>query len=110
MKKGQGAFEYILLLAGIIAISTVAFFILRGTTSKQGMSVEFSQCKSQLINVNPCYYSNGTWKPDGVTIYKTAAFGIDPKCTSDAGGGLAGSTWDVVGSEDEFKCGDIAPQ
>ncbi|HLC47645.1 MAG TPA: class III signal peptide-containing protein [Candidatus Norongarragalinales archaeon] len=108
--RGQGAFEYVLLMGGILFIATVAFFILRGTSSKQSNQVEFAQCKSQLIAAGACYYANGTWKTDVTTPLDVNSYGISADCTNDAGGGLSGTPWDVIGTNDQFYCGTSAPQ
>ncbi|MEK6953668.1 MAG: class III signal peptide-containing protein [Candidatus Micrarchaeota archaeon] len=109
MRKGQGAFEYILLLGGILAIATVAFFILRSSATSSTTTITFAHCKTFLVNVNACYFANQTWKPDTTTKLNAIQYGMDPKCTVDGTGGLFGTQWDVAGSNDEFYCGSDSP-
>lgn len=67
MKRGQGAFEYILLLAGIILIVVVAILLLRGMLTPGGATDETSkraQCVYQL-STDPVCFTNGVWNPCG---------------------------------------------
>ncbi|MFH1257593.1 MAG: class III signal peptide-containing protein [Candidatus Micrarchaeota archaeon] len=109
MRKGQGAFEYILLMGGILMIALVAFFMLRGTNQVSVNQAEQAKCFAKLATVGVCYFDNGTWKPDTTTLRNAIDYGLDPKCTM-TNGGLNGTAWDDPASEDKFKCGSRPPQ
>ncbi|MEK6843513.1 MAG: class III signal peptide-containing protein [Candidatus Micrarchaeota archaeon] len=110
MKRGQGAFEYMLLLAGILAIALVAFFMLRNTNSSGKNQVDFATCASKLSVASVCYDDAGVWKSDVVTPYSAPDYNIPKNCNADIGGGLAGTQYDVVGTDNEFYCGKRPPQ
>ncbi len=109
MRKAQGAFEYILLMAGILLIAVVAFFMLRNVNQESVDQGDQAKCFFKLSTIGVCYYSNGTWKPDTSTLYNARDFGLDPLCTSNIGG-LNGTQWDDPATEDKFKCGNRPPQ
>lgn len=109
MRRAQGTFEYLVLMAGILAIAIIAFFILRNSASSSSANVDLSNCKTQLAVISACFYSNGTWKSGDPTLYDALENGLDLKCTVSKGG-FSGTQWDDPGSEDKFKCGDGPPQ
>ena len=67
-KKGQGAFEYVLILAGVLLIVVLAIVILRGgLTSGAGKDISASNCKQALAKLSACYVQpSGAWKVNGV--------------------------------------------
>jgi hypothetical protein len=109
MRKGQGAFEYMLLLAGILAIALVAFFMLRGTNQTSKNQLDFAQCAGKLATASVCYDGSGAWKADTITTYSAADYGLPVACTTSSGG-LANTSWDDPLTEDRFVCGNRPPQ
>jgi len=66
MRKGQGTFEYVLLLAGVLLIVVLAIVLLRGGIFGAGAKdVQFQACKRALAQSGVCYYQNGSWNPSG---------------------------------------------
>ncbi len=61
LKRGQGSFEYILLLAGVLLIVVLAVVLLRGQSSTSGESSEWQQCKAGLVSNQRCYDTAGKW-------------------------------------------------
>jgi hypothetical protein len=107
-KRGQGAFEYILLLAGVLLIVVLAIIILRGTLTgnKEGAR---AQCLASIAKATPCYNADGSWNVTTAvtdpTGYNFADWGVDAtKCLTDSTtSALAGTTWRVSGTN--FRCG-----
>lgn len=65
MKKGQGAFEYVLLLAGILLIVVLAVVLLRsGVFGPGAISAEEAACRSKLATDSNCYIASA-WNPCG---------------------------------------------
>lgn len=63
--KGQGMFEYILLLAGILLIVVLAVVVLRGGIFQGAQKdTQTSACQAALARVSSCYTTNGAWKTD----------------------------------------------
>ncbi len=65
-KKGQGMFEYILLLAGILLIVVLAIVLLRGGIF-QSASTEtaYQGCLAVLTRSGACYDTDGSWLSSG---------------------------------------------
>ncbi len=102
MKRGQGAFEYILLLAGVLLIVVLAIIILRGTlTGAPGEQIGQAQCLAALSKASVCYNSTGGWNT-GAGPYIAADYGLPADCLA-AGGGLDGTSWKT--STSNFNCG-----
>lgn len=113
MKRGQGAFEYILLLAGVLLIVVLAIIILRGAVP--GQQVGLANCKAQLAAVSVCMNSTGGWNstiygtPDaciigGGTVSRCsyADYGVNPSCNG-IWPGTGGASSAV--NDTHFKCG-----
>ncbi len=64
--RGQGSFEYILLLAGVLLIVVLAVVLLRGQSTGSGEEAAWQQCKTTLAQDKLCYKSDGNWEPAGV--------------------------------------------
>ncbi|MFH0836448.1 MAG: class III signal peptide-containing protein [Candidatus Micrarchaeota archaeon] len=64
-KKGQGSFEYVMLLAGILVIVVLAFVIMRGTMGSADQQTQEQECKRKLVMDTTCYYSEQD-KIDGI--------------------------------------------
>ena len=71
-KRGQGSFEYILLLAGVLLIVVLAVVLLRGQSGTSGESAKWQQCKAALTTNPRCYDStNGNWAPTQMVLMQT---------------------------------------
>jgi hypothetical protein len=99
-----------LLLAGILSIAVVAFFMLRGVNTQGKTQVGYAQCATRLGLASICYDGYGVWNPDLTTAYNNTEYGIPDSCSTDIGGGLAGTEYDVVGTDTQFHCGSKPPQ
>ena len=66
MKKGQGTFEYILLLAGVLLIVVLAIVLLRGGIFQGSQAnIQKDSCQTALVQSSSCYDAAGTWNPSG---------------------------------------------
>ncbi|MEM4255116.1 MAG: class III signal peptide-containing protein [Candidatus Norongarragalinales archaeon] len=66
MKKGQGMFEYILLLAGVLLVVVLAIALLRGGLFQSTSSnVERSTCTNELVTAPKCFTGDGAWNATG---------------------------------------------
>jgi hypothetical protein len=66
-RKGQGAFEYVLLLAGVLLIVVLAIVLLRGGLGGAGdQQVMYNMCKNELAGASQCWLANGNPNPSGV--------------------------------------------
>ena len=76
-KKGQGTFEYVLLLAGVLLIVILAIVLLRqGPLGGADINIKRSTCKNALASASQCYYAtNSTWNGWG-----TVPLGSIPDC------------------------------
>ncbi len=75
MKRGQGTFEYVLLLAGVLLIVVLAIVLLRGGVFGGGAKdVALQGCRAELAKSSGCY-EGGVWKEDGTTT-------MGPACKS----------------------------
>jgi len=64
-KKGQGMFEYVLLLAGILLIVVLAIVLLRGGLFGGAQKdVKITNCQAALSRISACYAADGTWATD----------------------------------------------
>ncbi|MFH0836450.1 MAG: class III signal peptide-containing protein [Candidatus Micrarchaeota archaeon] len=64
--KGQGAFEYVLLLAGVLLIVVLAVVLLRGGLGGAGdQQIQYNMCKNELASSGECWYANGSVNPFG---------------------------------------------
>ncbi|MEK6953670.1 MAG: class III signal peptide-containing protein [Candidatus Micrarchaeota archaeon] len=103
-KRGQGAFEYILLLAGVLLIVVLAIIILRGAVP--GTQTQLAQCKAQVASVPVCINSTGAgaglWYSDGcgATGCTYASTGVSAACENT----FSGTPWD-----DGLNTGSQAP-
>jgi hypothetical protein len=65
LKKGQGTFEYVLLLAGVLLIVVLAIVLLRGGIFGGGAKdVALQSCKAELAKSPGCY-TGSEWNPAG---------------------------------------------
>ena len=54
-RKGQGAFEYVLLLAGVLLIVVLAVVLLRGGLGGQEQALATNVCKATLATDAACW-------------------------------------------------------
>ncbi|GEM_PF-2866002 len=84
-KKGQGMFEYILLLAGILLIVVLAIVVLRGGLfGGAEKDVVVSNCQAGLSRLSVCYSTGGAWANGTITLVSTPS-GLPSACQSGAG-------------------------
>ncbi|MEK6843514.1 MAG: class III signal peptide-containing protein [Candidatus Micrarchaeota archaeon] len=107
VKRGQGAFEYILLLAGVLLIVVLAIIILRGTIQGDTGTAK-ALCLAQISKAAPCYNTDGSWNVTSAATdavgYLGADYGVDAtKCLLTPTGALSSTTWRV--SNANFRCG-----
>ncbi len=57
-EKGQGAFEYILILAGVLFIVLAVIFVLRGTAKNANANVDTTM--GQISNTTRCELVNSS--------------------------------------------------
>ncbi|MEM0475348.1 MAG: class III signal peptide-containing protein [Candidatus Norongarragalinales archaeon] len=73
MRKGQGTFEYILLLAGILLIVVLAIVLLRGGIFQTSQAnIQRDACKSALVQSSSCYNADGSWNAAGMVAQANA--------------------------------------
>lgn len=78
-EKGQGMFEYILLLAGILLIVVLAIVVLRGGLfGGAEQDIRLQNCHAALTRSSYCYDAGGAWNSTGLpTPYPQACISID---------------------------------
>ncbi len=112
-RKGQGTFEYILLLAGILLIVVLAIVLLRGGIFQTSQSnIQRDSCRSALVQSSSCYTATGGWNPAGnITIPTTghvcSAFArvlTTPPCTAASQFGDAFNNPAGTGNQIDFCC------
>ncbi len=65
--KGQGMFEYILLLAGILLIVVLAVVVLRGGLfGGAEKDIKIQSCQAALSRLSLCYDTSGVWQVSSV--------------------------------------------
>ncbi|MBS3070032.1 class III signal peptide-containing protein [Candidatus Micrarchaeota archaeon] len=84
-KKGQGMFEYILLLAGILLIVVLAIVVLRGGLfGGAETDIKAQNCQAALSRSSACYASSGAWNQTGApTPYPPACVSINYNASAD---------------------------
>ncbi|HLC47646.1 MAG TPA: class III signal peptide-containing protein [Candidatus Norongarragalinales archaeon] len=109
MRKAQGAFEYILLLGGVLLIVAMVILILRSSLTRESSRVDLITCKVQLIGVQACINSTGGWTGNIEGVADGCASGcayadyrINPSC-ADVFAGPPQLSWYY--SPTQFKCG-----
>ncbi|MFH1780339.1 MAG: class III signal peptide-containing protein [Candidatus Micrarchaeota archaeon] len=61
-KKGQGAFEYILILAGVLFIVVLAILLLQSVNQGGSTQTQMIACTATLTQSPGCYGTDGNWK------------------------------------------------
>ncbi|MFH0836449.1 MAG: class III signal peptide-containing protein [Candidatus Micrarchaeota archaeon] len=97
MNKGQGSFEYILLLAGILLIVVLAFVLLRGSFPPVDEHTRYANCRALLVGTD-CYDSKGDWDSTRIVHLGTVCSGIL--------GGNEGVICNQGGDPNKCTCGD----
>ena len=90
-KKGQGMFEYVLLLAGILLIVVLAIVLLRGGIFQSARyDTKLSTCKASLTRVSTCYDINGNWASGAIVAQPESCKDTDKEFPSGVNdGGLS---------------------
>lgn len=73
-RKGQGAFEYVLILAGVLLIVVLAIVILRGGLGGNAQELSLAACQNQIAKYSGCYNVLGEWQDVDIS----AAIAADP--------------------------------
>ncbi|MBI2445381.1 class III signal peptide-containing protein [Candidatus Micrarchaeota archaeon] len=58
MKRGQGTFEYVLLLGGVLLIVVLAIVVLQNTAQQSFQGTGQQQCSARLLTELTCQNSN----------------------------------------------------
>lgn len=72
MKRGQGTFEYVLLLGGVLLIVVLAIVVLQSTGQQAFTGAGAKECSARLMNEFKCLQSDLKWNMCGEvnkTIY-----------------------------------------
>ncbi len=118
MKKGQGAFEYILMVGGVLFFMTVVFFYMRSSLTGTGADqIDNAFCRNQLANSQMCWNSEGVWVQTKCKVGDACIWSqtrIDKKCYDGDQSSLANSPWDnsgglPIGDNSEFICTNQPP-
>ncbi len=56
-RRGQGAFEYILMLAGLMLVVLLILVVLSGTSGTSSTQANLNVCYNQVLNSFDCKYS-----------------------------------------------------
>ena len=88
VKRGQGTFEYVLLLGGVLLIVVLAVVLLQGTFGTSKGNVNKNSCTAALVQDQTCW-TGGAWNPcggvDGAVKYKDCGLSAakpDPSCAA----------------------------
>ena len=105
-RKGQGAFEYVLLLGGVLLIVVLAVVLLRGGLfESSSQNVELSACQNSLVTSPGCF-ADGEWQSDAAvsvslncrTVLNASNFD-DYQCAKPEGDGGPGENKCFCGPE-----------
>ncbi|MFQ5406207.1 MAG: hypothetical protein ACE5DI_03570 [Candidatus Micrarchaeia archaeon] len=69
--RGQGAFEYILMLAGLLLVVLLILVVLQGTSGGASEDLDRKGCYNELLNNPGCYYTNGSFDTTGMPLGST---------------------------------------
>ncbi|MBI5226151.1 class III signal peptide-containing protein [Candidatus Micrarchaeota archaeon] len=94
MKRGQGTFEYVLLLGGVLLIVVLAIVVLQNTAQQSFQGAGKNQCTARLMTEISCQSSTQAdgWNECGAfsnATYSGCGFTNQTGC---AGGPLTGNT------------------
>ncbi|MDP2717423.1 MAG: class III signal peptide-containing protein [Candidatus Micrarchaeota archaeon] len=110
MKRGQGTFEYVLLLGGVLLIVVLAIVVLQNTAQDAFKGAGQQQCAARLLTDLSCKTSTGANNPCGVVSeanYAGCTFGPNTFVTT----GPAGSACDGQAAAAGTRfCGDAPIQ
>jgi hypothetical protein len=65
MKRGQGTFEYVLLLGGVLLIVVLAIVVLQNTAQDAFKGAGEQQCSARLLTDLSCRFANGSFNSCG---------------------------------------------
>lgn len=120
MKRGQGAFEYILLLAGVLLIVVLAIIVLRSSlTGQGGKGIDSATCRVALTNSNLCWDDTGAWDDapcDAANECDWSMTGVPPACYNTDTAPFVGTAYsgtppqtDAIAGTDDFFCTTKSP-
>ncbi len=94
MKRGQGTFEYVLLLGGVLLIVVLAIVVLQNTAQQSFQGAGKNQCTARLITSIECQSSDADrWNDCGqvsATEYSGCTTATAPSgCTAPLAAGKA---------------------
>lgn len=61
MTRGQGAFEYILMLAGLLLVVLLILVVLQGTQAGTQQDIKIKSCYSDLLKNTGCFSSSASF-------------------------------------------------
>ena len=67
-RRGQGAFEYILMLAGLMLVVLLILVVLQGTAGGQQQGIARTVCYQDILKDPSCRFSNGTYNPGVIAL------------------------------------------
>ncbi|MBI4360889.1 class III signal peptide-containing protein [Candidatus Micrarchaeota archaeon] len=71
MKRGQGTFEYVLLLGGVLLIVVLAIVVLQQTAQQGFQGAGQQQCTARLLTDISCRNAQGNFNSCGVVTAST---------------------------------------
>ncbi len=104
-QRGQGAFEYILMLAGLMLVVLLILVVLNATGGSTGKQADYNQCQNQIKASAACLNADGTFNTAGNPGGATGEPGTD----ADSGAGL--TACNRIDAAKDWDCGDyVGPQ
>ncbi|MBI4360890.1 class III signal peptide-containing protein [Candidatus Micrarchaeota archaeon] len=61
LRRGQGTFEYVLLLGGVLLIVVLAIVVLQQTAQESFRDAGSKQCAARLLTDLECHDADGSW-------------------------------------------------
>lgn len=80
MKRGQGTFEYVLLLGGVLLIVVLAIVVLQNTAQQSFQGAGQQQCTARLLTDISCRNAQGNFNSCGTVStsnYQGCTFGAN---------------------------------
>ncbi len=107
-RRGQGAFEYILMLAGLMLVVLLILVVLQGTQGGQQQQLQMNLCYQEILRSPSCRAANGSFMnvtlADNSTNNPGGAAG-EAATDADAAAGL--SSCNKVNSIYDWRCVDL---
>lgn len=109
MKKGQGTFEYILLLAGVLLIVVLAIVLIRGGLFQPSQqNIQRDACRGALVQSTACYLASGVWNDTGYVIasaVSTCGVIATPAPAAGCDATQPAGSYTTIGSDRYYCCG-----